>query len=179
MHFFKVIILTFFSFILSSQFAFAEMKLISEGISNGKINKLHACSRKGGKDVSPQLALSGIPNGTKSISIIMDDPDAVKPAGKIWVHWNVFNIKVNGESYSLSTGKKPSGTIGKGHGGSGYKGMCPPDGKHTYRIAIYAQKENVKAKASGFSAVKYTLERFEKDFSDSIIQKVMITGDFK
>ena len=179
MHFFKVIILTFFSFILSSQFAFAEMKLISEGISNGKINKLHACSRKGGKDVSPQLVLSGIPNGTKSISIIMDDPDAIKPAGKIWVHWNVFNIKVNGESYSLSSGKKPSGTIGKGHGGSGYKGMCPPDGKHTYRIAIYAQKDNVKAKSSGFSAVKYTLERFEKDFSDLIIQKVMIIGDFK
>ena len=55
--------------------------------------------------------------------------------------------------------KNQEGTIGKGHSGSGYKGMCPPDGKHTYRIAIYAQKEDVKAKASGFSAVKYTFRK--------------------
>ena len=179
MRFMNIILSTFFSFLITTQFAFAEMKLTSEGIVNGKINKIHACSKKGGKNVSPQLSLSGIPTGTKSVSIIMDDPDAIKPAGKIWVHWNVFNIKVNGENFSLSSGKKPDGTVGKGHKGSGYNGMCPPDGKHTYRIAIYAQKDNVKAKASGFSAVKYTLERFEKDFSKSIIEKVMITGDFK
>jgi len=162
-----------------SQTATAEINLTSKSVVDGKINKIHACRKKGGKDKSIHISASNLPAGTKSVSIILDDPDAIKPAGKIWVHWNVFNIKVNGDSYSLSSGKKPSGTIGKGHGGSGYKGMCPPDGKHTYRIAIYAQKENVKAKASGFSAVKYTLERFEKDFSDSIIQKVMITGDFK
>ena len=90
-----------------------------------------------------------------------------------------FNIPVSGESFSLPSGKKPKGTIGKGHSGSGYSGMCPPDGKHTYRIAIYAQKEDVKAKTSGFSAVKYTLERFEKDFSGSIIEKINVTGDFK
>ena len=64
-----------------------------------------------------------------------------------------------------------------------YKGMknstSPPDGEHTYRIAIYAQKEDVKAKATGFSAVKYTLERFEKDFGSSIIEKSLIEGTFK
>ena len=179
MKYFKFMIFSFFAYIISTQSSFAEMKLSSESIVDGKIQKEHACRKKGGKDKSPHLSLSGIPNGTKSITIIMDDPDAMKPAGKIWVHWNVFNIPVSGESFSLPSGKKPEGTIGKGHKGSGYKGMCPPDGKHTYRIAIYAQKEDVKAKASGFSAVKYTLERFEKDFSGSIIEKINITGDFK
>ena len=109
----------------------------------------------------------------------MDDPDAIKPAGKIWVHWNVFNIPVDGETFILDRGAKPAGVIGKGHSGSGYKGMCPPDGKHEYRIAVYAQKEDVKAKATGFSAVKYTLERFEKDFGPAIIQKSVLTGTFK
>ncbi|MEC8654503.1 MAG: YbhB/YbcL family Raf kinase inhibitor-like protein, partial [Pseudomonadota bacterium] len=116
---------------------------------------------------------------TKSITIIVDDPDAIKPAGKVWVHWNVFNIPVTTSDFSLDVGTKPAGTIGKGHGGSGYKGMCPPDGEHTYRIAIYAQKEDVKAKATGFSAVKYKLERFEKDFGSSIIEKSLIEGTFK
>ena len=179
MKYFKFIICSFFAYIISTHSSFAEMKLLSDSIVDGKINKIHACSKKGGKNKSPHLSLSGIPNGTNSITIIMDDPDAMKPAGKIWVHWNVFNIPVSSESFALPSGKKPKGTIGKGHSGSGYSGMCPPDGKHTYRIAIYAQKEDVKAKASGFSAVKYTLERFEKDFSSSIIEKIIVTGDFK
>ena len=175
----KFIVYSCVAYIILTQSSFAEMKLLSDSIVDGKINKVHACYKKGGKDKSPHLSLSGIPNGTKSITIIMDDPDAMKPAGKIWVHWNVFNIPVSGKSFALPSGKKPNGTIGKGHSGSFYSGMCPPDGKHTYRIAIYAQKEDVKAKAKGFNAVKYTLERFEKDFSDSIIEKINVTGDFK
>ena len=75
----------------------------------------------------------------------------------------------------MSAGEKPNGLIAKGHSGTGYKGMCPPDGKHTYRIAVYAQKDDVNAKKSG----KYTLEKFEKKFGDSIIEKIIITGDFK
>ena len=69
---------------------------------------------KGGRDVSPQLSLTGIPEGTKSISIIMDDPDAIKPAKKIWVHWNVFNISVSGSDYILSAGEKPNGLVASG-----------------------------------------------------------------
>ena len=174
----KAIFYSFFGLILSTQYSFGEMKLSSEGIIDGKIKKEHACKKYGGKNISLPISLSGIPAETKSITIIMDDPDAMVPAGKIWVHWNVFNIPVSGESYKLSPGKKPKGTIGKGHSGSGYFGMCPPDKNHTYRIAVYALKKNVKAKASGFNAVKYTLKRFEKDFNDSIIDKVIISGDF-
>ena len=159
--------------------SFAQIEVRSSDVVDGKIVKESACRKKGGKDKSPQISITNIPSGTKSISIIMDDPDAIKPAGKIWVHWNVFNIPVDGNTFILDRGAKPAGIIGKGHSGSGYKGMCPPDGKHEYRIAVYAQKEDVKAKATGFSAVKYTLERFEKDFGPAIIQKSVLTGTFK
>ena len=175
----KFVSLFFIGFFLWSQTANAEINLTSESVVDGKISKIHACRQKGGKDKSIQISASNLPADTKSISIIVDDPDAIKPAGKVWVHWNVFNIPVTTSDFSLDVGTKPAGTIGKGHGGSGYKGMCPPDGKHTYRIAIYAQKEDVKAKATGFSAVKYTLEKFEKDFGSSIIEKALIEGTFK
>ena len=175
----KFISYTLVGLFVWSQTATAEISLTSDSVVNGKINKIHACRKKAGKDKSIQISASNLPAGTKSVSIILDDPDAIKPAGKIWVHWNVFNVPVATSDFSLDIGTKPAGTIGKGHGGSGYKGMCPPDGKHTYRIAIYAQKEDVKAKASGFSAVKYTLERFEKDFSSSIIEKAHIEGTFR
>ena len=161
-----------------SNSAFANMSATSESIVNGKIKLENACTKKGGKNLSPQINVVGIPEGTKSLSIIMDDPDAVPVGGIIFVHWNVFNIPVNGTTYSLDLGAKPKGTIGKGHRGKGYSGMCPPDKEHTYRIAIYAQKGNVKAKASGYNAVKYTLEKFEKNFSSSVIEKTVINGDF-
>ena len=159
--------------------SFAQIVINSSDVIDGKIVKESACRKKGGKDKSPQISVKNIPNGTKSISIIMDDPDAIKPAGKIWVHWNVFNIPVDGDTFALDRGAKPAGVVGKGHSGSGYKGMCPPDGKHKYRIAVFAQNKDVKAKATGFSAVKYTLERFEKDFASAIIQKSILFGTFK
>ena len=159
--------------------SFAQIAVNSTDVVDGKIFKESACRKKGGNDKSPQISITNIPSGAKSISIIMDDPDAMKPAGKIWVHWNVFNIPVDSETLVLDRGAKPAGIIGKGHSGGGYKGMCPPDGKHEYRIAVYAQKEDVKAKATGFSTVKYTLERFEKDFGSAIIQKSVLAGTFQ
>ena len=81
--------------------------------------------------------------------------------------------------FLLDISPKPAGTIGKGHGASVFKEMCPPDGQHTYLIAKYAQSNDVAAKAAGFSAVKYTMERFKTDFMKSIIEKVHIEGTFK
>ena len=133
----------------------------------------------GGKNQSPPLSISGLPSDATHISIIMDDPDAKSVAGKTWVHWNVFNIKAEGNGYSIAAAKKPNGLIGKNSGGSGYGGMCPPNGKHTYRLAGFALKEEVKVKASGWSGKAYTIEKFEKDFKGSILAKAMITGDFK
>ena len=150
----KFVSLFFVGFLVWSQTANAEINLTSESVVDGKKSKIHACRQKGGKDKVFKFLHRSACRYEKYFHNV-DDPDAIKPAGKVWVHWNVFNIPVTTGDFSLDVGTKPAGTIGKGHGGSGYKGMCPPDGKHTYRIAIYAQKEDVKAKATGFNAVKY------------------------
>ena len=83
----------------------ADMKLSSTAISGGKIDQLHACSKNGGKNKSIPIDVKDIPVGTSHLAIIMDDPDARPVAGKIWVHWNVFNIAANSDSFSLSTGE--------------------------------------------------------------------------
>ena len=169
-------VLTFFGF---SQVALAEMAIGSTSFADGKIAKVHACTKMGGKNQSPPVSISGLPSDVTHIAIIMDDPDAKSVAGKTWVHWNVFNIKAEGDGYSIDAAKKPNGLVGKNSGGSGYGGMCPPNGKHTYRLAAFALKEEVKVKASGWSGKAYTIEKFEKEFKNSILAKSMITGDFK
>ena len=103
-------VLTFFGF---SQVALADMAISSSSFDDGKIAKVHACTKMGGKNHSPALSASGLPSDTTHIAIIMDDPDAKSVAGKTWVHWNVFNIKTVGDSYSIDAAKKPNGSIGK------------------------------------------------------------------
>ena len=103
-------VLTFFGF---SQIALAEMAIESTSFVNGKIAKVHAFNKMCGKSQSPPLSISGLPSDATHIAIIMDDPDAKSVAGKTWVHWNVFNIKADGDGYSIEAAKKPNGLIGK------------------------------------------------------------------
>jgi hypothetical protein len=93
-----------------------------------------------GKDVSPPLAWSGVPQETKSIALICDDPDA--PMGT-WVHWVLFNLPPT--SSSLSEGVSSSRSLDNGgkHGKNdfrklGYGGPCPPGGTHRYYFKLYA-----------------------------------------
>ena len=59
--------------------------------NNGKILIKYTCD---GENVNPQLSISNVPENSKSLALIMDDPDAVKPAGKVCDHWIVFNIPI-------------------------------------------------------------------------------------
>ncbi len=102
--------------------------------NNGMIPEQYTCD---GNDISPPLNISQIPEGTKSLVLIMDDPDAVKPAGKVWDHWIVFNIPSN--LNEIEEGKEPQGIQGiTSFGRLGYGGPCPPDNEHSYIFKLYA-----------------------------------------
>lgn len=100
----------------------------------------HTCE---GEDVSPPLAWSGEPAGTRSFALIVDDPDAPDPAApkRVWVHWVVYNLGpethalVEGASLSLP-GKAASGTNDWHRAAWG--GPCPPIGEHRYFFKLYA-----------------------------------------
>lgn len=90
-----------------------------------------------GEDINPPLAIHGVPERAQSLVLIMDDPDAVKPAGKVWDHWIVFNIPP--ETEIIEAGLTPKGVPGvTSNGDTSYHGPCPPDGEHRYVFKLYA-----------------------------------------
>jgi hypothetical protein len=97
-----------------------------------------------GSGISPPLAWSGLPEGTKSLVLIVDDPDAPDPeAPKMtWVHWVLYNLPpFEGElPESVPAKVLPPGTL-QGMNDwqrTGYGGPCPPVGRHRYFFKLYA-----------------------------------------
>lgn len=89
-------------------------------------------------NISPPLEISDVPSGTVSLALVVDDPDAKEPAGKIWDHWLVWNISAGTET--IEEDSVPSNAVeGKNdYGEQGYGGPNPPDREHTYRFTLYA-----------------------------------------
>lgn len=105
------------------------------------IPREHTCDH-GASDMgrSPALDVTGVPDGTQTVALIVDDPDA--PRDEPFVHWLVWNAPASGGTVSFPEGSAPSQAAeGENDAGSvGYTGPCPPqgDGAHTYRFTAYA-----------------------------------------
>ncbi|MCU0896962.1 MAG: YbhB/YbcL family Raf kinase inhibitor-like protein [Burkholderiales bacterium] len=116
--------------------------LASPAFSNGgAIPREHTCE---GADTSPALAWRGVPAGTKSLVLIVDDPDAPDPAAPrmTWVHWVLYDIPAGASE--LPAGVTPSALPAGAREGlndwrrTGYGGPCPPVGRHRYFFKLYA-----------------------------------------
>ena len=97
-----------------------------------------------GANVSPPLSWSGVPPGTKSLALIVDDPDAPDPAApqRTWVHWVVYDIAPDAAGLPEGAGQHalPGGArMGANDWNkTGYGGPCPPIGRHRYFHKLYA-----------------------------------------
>jgi Raf kinase inhibitor-like YbhB/YbcL family protein len=107
----------------------------------GAIPRKHTCQ---GGDVAPALAWSGAPEGTKSFALIVDDPDAPDPRAPkmIWVHEVLYNIPATANALPEGRTRKalPDGAR-EGLNDwkeKGYKGPCPPVGRHRYFFKLHA-----------------------------------------
>jgi Raf kinase inhibitor-like YbhB/YbcL family protein len=130
-----------------------------------------------GADDSPPLAWEGIPQGTKTFALIMDDPDA--PPGT-WIHWILFNIPGETQSLSRSIEKRERLENGAVHGivwgvnefsRVGYYGPLPPPGKpHRYFFKLYALDQilNIPAKS--------TKAQVEKAMAGHILGEASLVG---
>lgn len=97
-----------------------------------------------GADHSPPLVWEGLPEGTESLVLIVDDPDAPDPAAPrmVWDHWILYNLPpdLGGLAEALSDADLPPG-CGQGvnsWGRTDYSGPCPPIGRHRYFHRLYA-----------------------------------------
>jgi Raf kinase inhibitor-like YbhB/YbcL family protein len=109
------------------------MKLRSKDFEkDAMIPSMFTCD---GKDISPHLVWDEVPEGTKSLALIVDDPDA--PAGT-WVHWLMCNIPPNVRE--IPQGSIPAGAhqVKNDFGKANYGGPCPPGGTHRYFFKLYA-----------------------------------------
>jgi Raf kinase inhibitor-like YbhB/YbcL family protein len=97
-----------------------------------------------GSDISPPLEWTGVPDGTKSLVLIVDDPDAPDPAAPrmTWVHWVLYNIPPGTAGFPEGVRPKdlPAGTREGTNDWkrTGYGGPCPPVGRHRYFHKLYA-----------------------------------------
>lgn len=107
----------------------------------GPIPAVHTCD---GADTSPALSWSGVPEGTRSLVLIVDDPDAPDPAAPkmTWVHWVLYNIPPQATAIpaAATASMLPHGTrMGTNDWKkTGYGGPCPPVGRHRYVHKLYA-----------------------------------------
>ena len=107
----------------------------------GAIPRRYTCQ---GEDVSPPLSWSGVPEGTKSFALILDDPDAPDPKAPrmTWVHWVLYDLPADTRELAeaMTAETLPPGTE-EGQNdwrNLGYGGPCPPIGRHRYVHKLYA-----------------------------------------
>lgn len=108
--------------------------------AGGEIPAVHTCD---GADISPHLAWENAPAGTRSVALIVVDPDAPDPQAPrmTWVHWVLYNLP---PSFELLRGVGEAGLPPESRQGlndwkrSGYGGPCPPVGRHRYFFRLYA-----------------------------------------
>jgi len=116
------------------------MTLTSSAFSQGaEIPTQYTCE---GRDLSPPLAWGGVPAGTRSLALIVDDPDAPDPAApqRTWVHWVVTDLSPSTTGLAEGPDRLPDGArVGKNDWKrSMWNGPCPPIGRHRYFFKLYA-----------------------------------------
>ncbi len=140
----------------------------------GEIPAKYTCQ---GADVSPPLAFSGVPDGAKSLVLIVDDPDAPDPkAPKMtYVHWVLYNLPPDTRGFDEGAKTFPPGA-GDGINDwkrTGYGGPCPPIGRHRYFFKLYA----LDAKLASLD--KPTKDAVLKAMQGHVLAEAQIIGTYQ
>ncbi|MEK6901145.1 MAG: YbhB/YbcL family Raf kinase inhibitor-like protein [Nanoarchaeota archaeon] len=141
---------------------------------NGKIPSRYTCD---GENINPPLTITDVPVATKSLVLIMDDPDIPEIAKKnfnvdVWDHWVVFNIPPMIKE--ITERNNPPGILGKNtRGNNAYGGPCPPDREHRYFFKLYALNTMLNLKEGA------TKKEVEKAMEGHIIAQIELIGQYE
>ena len=142
------------------------MKLTSDFEHNGAIPSKYTCD---GDDVAPVLKIEAVPENTKELVLIVDDPDA--PMGT-WVHWLLYNLPA--ETRVIDNDNLPEGTQ-EGYTDfrrTGWGGPCPPNGLHRYFFKLYALSEKINLPDGTLKS------QLEEAMQGKIIEKTELIGKY-
>ena len=152
-----------------------KMNLTSQNFKNQEpIPPRHTCDSS---DISPALTWTNVPSETKSFALIVDDPDAPDPANPrmTWVHWVLYNIPANIDRLAEGVKILPEGTL-EGLNDwqqTGYRGPCPPIGRHRYFHKLYALDTVLP------DLKKPTKAKLEKAMESHVLMKAELVGTYQ
>ena len=123
-------------------------------------------------NASPPLIIGQVPPQTKSLVLIMDDPDAIGAVGKLWIHWIVWNI--DPKESEIKESHLPEDAIEgtTDFGEIGYGGPAPPDKRHTYIFKLYALNSKLALNRGA------TKKQVEDAMQNHIISQTSLSGTF-
>jgi Raf kinase inhibitor-like YbhB/YbcL family protein len=142
----------------------------------GEIPKRFTCE---GEDLSPALAWTGVPADTKSLALIVDDPDAPDPAApkKIFVHWVLYALPPSASELPAGVPQNalPAGTREglNDKKQTAYFGPCPPIGRHRYRHHLYALDTELDGLTTPSRA------ELDRAMEGHILDQTVLTGTYQ
>jgi Raf kinase inhibitor-like YbhB/YbcL family protein len=124
-----------------------------------------------GANVSPALAWTGLPNGTRELALICDDPDA--PTPKPWVHWVLYGLPATLRELKEGSAFGMAGP--NDSGGSGYTGPMPPNGHgvHRYFFRLYALDATLHTEPG------WTKERLLSEIKGHVLEVAELVGTYE
>jgi len=136
--------------------------------ANQPIPMKYSCE---GQSINPQLNISGVASGAKSLALILHDPDAPLAGG--FTHWVLFNI--DPKTSVIAENSVPQGAVvgANGAGQSMYVGPCPPSGVHHYHFMLYALDQTL-----GLDQ-KATQADLEKAMAGHILDQTELIGTYQ
>jgi Raf kinase inhibitor-like YbhB/YbcL family protein len=151
------------------------MKLTSSAFMHqADIPRRHTCE---GEDVSPALAIEGVPSGTHSLALIVDDPDAPDPAAPkmTWVHWVLYDLPPETRSIPESARAAALHALDglNDWKRTGYGGPCPPIGRHRYFFKLFALDLRLG------NLQRPTSAQLQKAFAGHVIARAELVGTYQ
>lgn len=150
------------------------MQLTSSAFGHGRaIPARYTCE---GEDITPPLAWSDVPPGTRSFALVVDDPDAPDPAKPkvTWVHWVVYNLPHTVRSLTEGATLPALARVGMNdwhH--QRWGGPCPPVGRHRYFFKLYALDTLLPELAPA------TKSELEAEMTDHVLATAELVGTYQ
>ena len=124
------------------------------------------------RNVNPPLEIQGVPPTAQSLVLIVDDPDAVEPAGKVWDHWVVWNVDPDVQQIPEDWDAEGAVEGPNDYGERGYGGPNPPDREHTYRFELYALDRTLDV------SPETNAETLRQTIDDSVLEEATLRGTY-